>query len=175
MTEVPLSPDQSDRSRHAARELAASIYELSGGSMSPTLELGWKVLVAPSNGPPRPGDVILIECRDGHVIHRCLGQRQWGTPPEAHVVHSGDVPGALVGLAPMARVKGVVSAVVSPEGRRLPALAELPRRMRRRLERLPARWTAYSRLSGLAGRLPGLKRLVSGAPSRAIRNALGLG
>jgi hypothetical protein len=115
---VPATPEGAeDQARRAAVRLLESVYELTGGSMSPTLERGWKVLVEPLDRPLESGDVILLDCPSGRVIHRYLGAVTWGSPPRKHVIHAGD-SSVLPGIAPASRVSGRVSAVVWPAGHR---------------------------------------------------------
>ena len=172
------SPGPGDRARRAAKQLVESVYELTGGSMSPTLERGWKVLVEPLEAPPEPGDVVLIDGTTGYIVHRCLGMVTLGSPPQkqvVHVIHAGDSPSARPGVVPASRVTGRVRAIVRPDGRRLPALEELPQQTRRRLSRFRSRWELYARLLRLAETIPGLHRLLAGAPARTARRSLGIG
>ena len=188
MTDSGRSTGATDRAREAAKQLVESVYELTGGSMSPTLERGWKVLVEPIEpiellkAPPEPGDVILIECKTGYVVHRCLGTVTLGSPlderpPErvVHVIHAGDSPSARPGIVLASQVRGLVRAVVRPEGKQQLSLHQLPLETQRRLSRFRSRWELYARLLRLVDSIPGLHRLLAGAPARAARRSLGIG
>lgn len=174
MTVPDTSEGGKDQARRAAIRLLESVYELTGGSMSPTLERGWKVLVEPLDRPLEPGDVILLDCPGGRVIHRYLGAVTWGSPPQRHVIHAGD-SSVLPGIAPASRVSGRVCAVVCPGGQHLRSLHELPRADRLRLSRFVAHWELYARLRQLADAVPGLHRLLGSATGRAIRRSLRMG
>ena len=169
---VPVTPEGArDQARRAAVRLLESVHELTGGSMSPTLERGWKVLVEPLDRPLEVGDVILLDCPGGRVIHRYLGSVTWGSPPQEHVIHAGDAS-ALPGIAPASRVSGRVCVVVFPSGQRVRSLSELPSADRLRLSRFVARWELYARLRKLADAVPGLRRLLASGPGRSIRRSL---
>ena len=185
MTDSARSPGATDRARDAAKQLVESVYELTGRSMSPSLEPGWKVLVEPLEpleAPPEPGDVILIECKTGYVVHRCLGTVTLGAPPDerppervVHVIHAGDSPSARPGIVLASQVIGLVRAVVRPEVRPVPGLRDLPIETRRRHSRFRARWRLYARLLHLVDAVPALHRHLAGAPARAVRRSLGIG
>ncbi len=174
MTSSAPNPEH-DRALQEARRLLESIYELTGRCMSPSLEPGWKVLVEPLERPPEAGDVLLVECASGFLVHRCLGRVSLGSPLREHVIHAGDSPLAQPGYAPVSQVKGCVRTIVRPDDRRLPTLTELPRATRRRFSRLRARWVLYGRLHRLAGAIPGMRRLLTGARACAVRRSLGIG
>ncbi len=161
-------------SRQAAIHLLQSVYELSGESMSPTLERGWTVSVGPQDRTLEPGDVVLIDAPSGHVIHRYLGTVTWGSPPQEFVVHAGD-SSVLSAVVPASWVKGRVHAVVHPGGRPITSLHELPPDVRRRFARFSHRWKLFAGLRRLAEVFPPMPRPFLSAATKAARRTLQLG
>lgn len=149
----------------AANRLFESVFELTGESMSPTLERGWKVLVEPLDGPLASGEVILIEGGAGNVIHRYLGSVSWGAPCREYVVHAGD-SSAMAGVALASQVRGRVRTVLHPAARRLLSAADLPPAARRRHRRFLVRWRIYARLRRSVEAIPGVRRLLPEAERR---------
>lgn len=149
----------------AAKSLFESVFELTGESMSPTLERGWKVLVEPLDGPLAWGEVILIEGGAGNVIHRYLGSVSWGAPGREYVVHAGD-SSAMAGVALASQVRRRVKTVLHPAARRLLPLADPPPAARRRHRRFLARWQVYARLRRAVEAIPGVRRLLLEADGR---------
>src|SRR5438067_4187643 len=98
----------------ALAEHGQASVRLAGGSMAPTVAEGESVLVR--RAEPSLGDVVVIQARDGLLIHRLVARL-----PGGRWVHLGDAPGALPG--------------VCRDGEVL-ATAELPRRAPPRLSRL---------------------------------------
>jgi HEAT repeats len=98
----------------ALAEHGHASVRLAGGSMAPTVAQGESVLVRRAR--PALGDVVVIQARDGLLVHRLVARL-----PGGRWVHLGDAAGALPGVC---RDQEVV------------ATAELPRRAPRRLSRL---------------------------------------
>jgi hypothetical protein len=157
-----------------AVRLLESIFELIGGSMSPTLERGWYVQVKPVDRPLEPGDVILIDSVGKPVIHRYLGSVTWGSPPLVHVLHAGD-SSALPGIVPASRVRGLVSGVVLPAGQTMTSSRDLARSIRWRHARFLALCQAFAILRRSAEVIPGLRRLPIAAFGRVSRRLLRIG
>lgn len=170
MTDAAPAFSPSDRARRVATQLMENVYELTGGSMSPTLERGWKVLVEPLDRRMTQGDVVLLEAENGCVIHRYLGTVTWGLPPREYFVEAGD-SSARPGVVPPCHVKGRVTRVIRPYGQRLLRLDELPTEIQQRLLGFLDRWRTYARLRRLADVVPALPWLLGGALRRAARGS----
>lgn len=174
MTVTVRPSDPRGAARKAAVRLLESVFEVSGESMSPTIERGWRVLVAPMEGPPEPGMVVLIDIAGRPLIHRLLGFVTWGCPPQRHAVHAGD-SSALPGIVPASCVRGRVCAVVLPSGRRLPSSNELPQRIRVRHSRFLVRCNIFAILRRSAEAVPRPSQLPLGVLARVCRGLLGIG
>ena len=143
----------------AASRFLESVFELTGESMSPTIERGGKVLVEPLDGPLVSGEVILIEGGAGNVIHRYLGSVSWGAPCREYVVHAGD-SSAIAGIVLASQVRGRVRTVLHPASRHLIPVADPPPAVRRRHRRFLARWQTYARLRRAVEAIPGVRRFL---------------
>lgn len=107
------------RRRHELAPLAEAILatgELvitaAGASMEPTVGTGSKVRIV--RGPAEVGDVALFRVPSGFILHRILARLPGGL-----LVHAGDRPGALPGLA---RTHALLGRADLP--RRTPGLAD---------------------------------------------------
>src|SRR3954447_19924226 len=89
------------------------VVEVAGTSMEPSLLKGWKVRIEPTNDAPRAGDVVLLRCASGFVIHRVV--HVFRLAGRVHVFHRGDGEGR-TGLAGGDEVVGRASAVLVPRG-----------------------------------------------------------
>ena len=76
-------------------------------------------LVVRRAAPPATGDVVLIDARDGFIVHRLLG-RVW-LPGGVRWLHGGDAEGAGVGLTAPETILGTVTT--EPSGAPVPARA----------------------------------------------------
>jgi len=89
-----------------------TVVTIAGASMSPTLPLGTRVLVAtaePPTPPPAVGDVVLLAAHPRPIIHRVVHVARAG---DSHAVyHRGDAGGG-IGVACGGTLLGTVVAVL---------------------------------------------------------------
>lgn len=119
----------------------ASVVEVAGCSMEPSLPRGWLVRVGPAAGPLRPGDIVLIQTSGEPVIHRAAHVfthrgAEW-------VLHVGD-RGGLPGLVCARGILGRAEAIVQPMGAELPTLERIGGETRARFERVARRCRWYA-------------------------------
>lgn len=120
------------------------VVDVDGESMSPSLELGWKVLVDTRPADIAPGDIVLLRRPSGLLLHRALGETK--LRGRSVIGHVGDSPGARPGLAPLDDVIGRAVAVLAPRDAPWPSLDNLPRGRRRRFEHAQRSFRASARI-----------------------------
>jgi hypothetical protein len=126
----------------ALAEHGHASVRLAGGSMAPTVAQGDSVLVRQAR--PELGDVVVIQAREGLIVHRLVARL-----PGGRWVHLGDADGALPG--------------VCSDGEVL-ATAELPRRAPARWRRLRWMLVAVMRALFVVAAFAGCKPKVTTAP-----------
>ncbi len=123
--------------------------------MRPSLDVGWRVRVAPMppGALPEPGEIVVLRAGTGaaeFVTHRVVAVAASGQG--ALVFHRGDA-GGRVGTAAGAMVVGRVLAVLQPPGVALPELAQLDGRVRGAFQAARRRVLAYLACRRAAERL----------------------
>jgi hypothetical protein len=126
---------RADALRFVLEQGLPAVIEVSGRSMEPTLALGTKVDVAAlaAGAPLEVGDVVLVATKaDVLLLHRVLGLYE--ESGAAFVVHQGDAPASMFGLASrrnvLARMTGIAGESDAP-----PAVERLDGASRARFRR----------------------------------------
>jgi hypothetical protein len=101
------------------------VMEIVADSMSPAIERGSKVKVAPVADELRPGDIVLVLTDDGsevllHRIVHLFSQRE-----HRYVIHQGDAPRSTFAVCPREAVVGRAIAFPLTPSRPLPTLEQL--------------------------------------------------
>jgi len=123
------------------------LFELAGASMEPSLLRGWRVRVAPLQGVPRPGELVLFQTESGHLLHRVVHSSRFRDG--SWVFHRGD-GGGRIGSSPAASAVGRVVAIIDPPGHPLPTLDRIPPRRRRAFQAARSRARLYAACRRLA-------------------------
>ncbi len=122
--------------------------------MRPSLDVGWRLRVAPlpPGVLPAPGQIVVLRAGTGaaeFVTHRVVAV---ATAVEgALVFHRGDAGGG-VGMAAGAQIVGRVVAILAPPGAVLPELEQLDERPRRAFQAARRRALVYLACRRAAGR-----------------------
>jgi hypothetical protein len=101
------------------------VIEVVADHMSPAIERGSKVKVAPAPDDLHPGDIVLVLTEDGsevllHRIVHLFSKRQ-----RRYVIHQGDAPSSTFAVSPREGVVGRAIAFPLTPSRPLPTLEQL--------------------------------------------------
>jgi SAM-dependent methyltransferase len=102
----PRAADTREVARRILRSGAPLELRMEGASMEPSIRRSQNVRVRQER-PPSSGDVVLIDGRDGFVVHRLVGW-VW-LPTGGRWIHRGDADDAGVGLAAPESILGLVT------------------------------------------------------------------
>ena len=149
------------------------VFEVVADSMSPSIERGVKVKVAPASDELHPGDIGLVLTEDGTdlLLHRIVHLFSKGD--SRYAIHQGDAPKTTFAISPREAVLGRVIGFPLTPSRPLPTLDQLGpaalARFRRR-RRAAALYTVGHRMTeslrlgdrGLTRRLARIYRAIAG-------------
>jgi hypothetical protein len=149
--------------------------EVIGESMTPSLEVGAKLLFERPTEAPAPGDIVLIISADERqlLVHRVMHVFSQGG--RGFVMHQGDAASSTFAICETEAVIGRATKSVSPVGHPLPTLDRLaaPELVRFRRRRRACALYALGRRVGTALQL-GDRQAVRRV-ARAIRSFAGAG
>jgi len=103
------------------------VLEVVADSMSPAIERGSKVKVAPAPDELHPGDLVLVLTDDASelLLQRIVHLFSQGQGGDRYVIHQGDAPRSTFAVCPRQAVVGRVIAFPLTPSRPLPTLEQL--------------------------------------------------
>ena len=102
------------------------VLEVVADSMSPAIERGSKVKVAPVTDELHPGDIVLMLTEDGSevLLHRIV--HLFSNHDSRYVIHQGDAPKSTFAVCPREAVVGRAVGFPLTPSRPFPTLEQLP-------------------------------------------------